>query len=100
MEPDVELELELLKLDMLASLARSQRALARILESVADVAAASPEAAQRMAEHAEAIARYQRQLTLRIGGALPHAGRRRGLRPAMPWLRPGVARAAYREQAP
>ncbi|WP_052487841.1 hypothetical protein [Gordoniibacillus kamchatkensis] len=93
MTPDFERQLELIKLDMLASLARSQRALARIVESAADVAAASPETALRIAEHAEALARYQRQLALRIAGVLPRTGRRRSLHPAPPWLRRGVARA-------
>ncbi|MFD0678896.1 MULTISPECIES: hypothetical protein [unclassified Paenibacillus] len=75
------------KLHILNSLARSQRALARIIESMADMAersASSGTAADKLVEQLEAISRYQRQLTEKISGIRIRKFRR-GV-PGEPWL--------------
>lgn len=56
------------KLHILNSLARSQRALARILESIADVTENTGAAEQRLVEQMEAISRYQRQVAVKMLG--------------------------------
>ncbi|MGQ7885124.1 hypothetical protein [Paenibacillus sp. WC2504] len=57
-----------IKLDILESLARSQRALARIIESVADSVESSPQLAGQIADNLTAIVSYQRILTKKIVG--------------------------------
>jgi hypothetical protein len=76
---------ERIKLHILVSLARSQRALARILENVADTAEASGQAADDVADNLRAISQYQRILTAKITGMLPSSSKRRGI-PGEPWL--------------
>ncbi|WP_019532826.1 hypothetical protein [Paenibacillus ginsengihumi] len=82
---------ELVKLHILQSLARSQRALARMIESMADLSEISGAAARDLAEHAEAIARCQRAIAANIAG-VRFRRIRRG-RPGKVWfsdkLRPG-----------
>jgi hypothetical protein len=59
------------KLHILNSLARSQRALSRIIESMADLSegsVSSGAAAEQITEQLEAISRLQRQLTEKIAG--------------------------------
>ncbi|SEC70718.1 hypothetical protein [Paenibacillus sp. GP183] len=58
-----------LELHILASLARSQRALARMIEAVADQVADSKQAAGKMIENLEMISAYQRILVVRITSA-------------------------------
>ncbi|NOU96521.1 hypothetical protein GC093_25360 [Paenibacillus sp. LMG 31456] len=75
------------KLHILNSLARSQRALARIIESMADMtesSASSGTAADKLVEQLEAISRYQRQLTEKISGIRIRKFRRGT--PGKPWL--------------
>jgi two-component sensor histidine kinase len=85
-----------LKLHLLHSLARSQRALARIIESMAAVAegkansGSSEAAAEKVVEQLEAISRYQRQLTEKISGVRIRKFRR-GL-PGKPWLNDSLKR--------
>ncbi|MCS7458817.1 hypothetical protein N0M98_01580 [Paenibacillus doosanensis] len=57
-----------LKLHILHSLARSQRALARIIESMADVSEIPAASAERVAEQIDAISRYQKQLAVKLTG--------------------------------
>lgn len=54
------------KLELLTSLARSQHAMARILESVAEVAAASPEAARGIQQELRALTRLQHAIAANI----------------------------------
>jgi hypothetical protein len=54
------------KLHLLTSLARSQRALTRMIESCADVCEGSEDMSRRVAEHIRVIADYQQQLTEKI----------------------------------
>lgn len=61
------------KLELLSSLARSQQAMARILESVADVAACSPESARAVQQELRMMTRLQQAVAssivpLRING--------------------------------
>jgi hypothetical protein len=73
-----------LELHILASLARSQRALARMIEAVADQVADSKVAAGKMIENLEMISAYQRVLVARISGIRPRTLKKGS--PAPPWL--------------
>lgn len=81
---DDRLDREALELHMLTSLARSQRALSRIIESVADQVEASHEMSEEITQNLKAISSYQRVLICRITGFRPHK-KRRGI-PAPPWF--------------
>jgi hypothetical protein len=61
-----------IKLHLLTSLARSQRALTHMLESVADISSNSKETALRLADNITVIAKYQHQLTAKITGISMH----------------------------
>jgi hypothetical protein len=73
-----------LELHILASLARSQRALARIVEAVADQVEDSKQATGKIIENLEMISAYQRVLVVRISGIRPRALKKGS--PAPPWL--------------
>ncbi|WP_429309558.1 hypothetical protein [Paenibacillus mucilaginosus] len=79
-----ELEQDI-KLDMLHSLARSQRALARMLEGIAEVGVSTEAAARHLAENLQAISAYQRAMTVKITGLTIGRRPRSGV-PARPWL--------------
>lgn len=85
-----------IKLDLLDSLARSQRALARIIESVALSVESSPPLARQVAENLETIVKYQQILARKIIG-IPIREKQKGT-PGDPWLNPhsGV-RQAFRK---
>lgn len=76
MKPEINWQEEeaRIKLHILNSLARSQRALARILESIADVMEHREHrehrkaAEGRLGEQIEAISRYQRQIAVKMIG--------------------------------
>ncbi|PYI52134.1 hypothetical protein [Paenibacillus flagellatus] len=73
-----------LMLDMLESLARSQRAIAKMIESVADVSDDSPNFAKQLAGNLQTIGRYQRAVLERLTGIrLTRVGRSDG---AKPWV--------------
>ncbi|GIO11050.1 hypothetical protein J19TS2_06050 [Cohnella xylanilytica] len=77
------------KLDLLQSIARSQAALARMLESVADVAEGSESAAAALREHARVLTNLQGALLGAVAGTSwrpPVAGK-----PARPWLARSVS---------
>lgn len=57
-----------IKLHMLISLARSQRALSQMLESVAQISADSEKTAKKLAENIEVIGKHQRVLAEKITG--------------------------------
>ncbi|MCD1258102.1 hypothetical protein B5M42_004515 [Paenibacillus athensensis] len=86
---------EHIELHLLTSLARSQRALSRIVESVADQAAASDRIAKEIAGHLEALCRYQGAMITKFIGKRPV--RRRSAFPAPPWLNPLSGVAASRQ---
>ncbi|TVY11840.1 hypothetical protein [Paenibacillus cremeus] len=79
------------KLHILNSLARSQRALARIMESIADVVEGTEPTAQKLAEHIEAISKYQRQLSSKMMG-IRLRRKTYGRVTMKPWIHPMVRR--------
>lgn len=72
-----------IKVDILESLSRSQRALARIIESIADISEASEETARNLQQNIEAITRYQETLMVKLFGIRP--AKVRSSPPAKPW---------------
>ncbi|NEW04433.1 hypothetical protein GK047_00140 [Paenibacillus sp. SYP-B3998] len=78
-----------IELHMLTSLARSQRALCRMLESVADQVEASQQLAQHLSENMEMISNYQRALIQKITKLTPR--KRSTGKPADPWINKLVA---------
>ena len=74
-----------IKLDMLESIARSQRALAGILESVGRIAEEHDQAAADLLAHAQAISRYERMLVYKISGWKLRSVKKG--KPGKPWLR-------------
>ncbi|WP_028547593.1 hypothetical protein [Paenibacillus sp. UNC451MF] len=80
-EEDIQLKL---KLHILKSLARSQRALAVIMESMAEVVEGSHYVAKGLVEQIESISNYQRQIAVKMIG-LKIRRKKRG-KPVKPWL--------------
>ncbi|UUZ84319.1 hypothetical protein LJK88_11785 [Paenibacillus sp. P26] len=78
------------KLHVLHSLARSQRALARMIEQMADVVEASGPTAGRLAEQIDAISRYQRVIAVKMLGVRIRKIRRGA--PGKLWLQKGMKR--------
>lgn len=74
-------------LDILDSLARSQRALARIIESVAVSVERSPQLSGQVADNLAAIVSYQQILARKITGLPPVRLTYKGT-PGHPWLNP------------
>jgi hypothetical protein len=79
-----------IKLDLLQSLARSQRALSLMIESMAEVVGSSNRTAQELVHQIEAISRYQREIAVKMIGVRIRK-LRRGV-PAQPWLGPKLKR--------
>lgn len=74
------------KLQVILSISRSQNALARILESIADVSGYSEEAALALAHHADRMTRYQQAMASMLTNiALNRLNT--GI-PSAPWLNP------------
>lgn len=73
-----------LKLHILQSLARSQRALTVMMESMAKVVEGSSFVAKGLVEQIDAISKYQRQIAVKMIG-LKIRKQRRG-KPGKPWL--------------
>lgn len=83
---------ERIELHMLTSLARSQRALCRIIETIADQVAYSEQLAVHMAENLKTISEYQRSMIQKITKQRPRS-RRLGT-PGKPWISKNVARGS------
>jgi hypothetical protein len=77
------------RLSMLESLARSQAAVARMLECAADAAGNARLPAGLIRQELRALARVQSAMLAAVTG-LPPRRVRRGGTPAPPWLGPGV----------
>jgi|HigsolmetaAR203D_1030402.scaffolds.fasta_scaffold00356_8 hypothetical protein len=87
-----------IKLDILESVAKSQRALARILESAADVYDHLPALAGRIGENIEQLADCQRALAdLLVPLRIPR--KKKGL-PGKPWLASSVRCAGRNATVP
>ncbi|CAG7647788.1 hypothetical protein ACFQI7_20640 [Paenibacillus allorhizosphaerae] len=76
------------KLHILNSLARSQRALAKIIEVMAE-SAESTNAGKTLIEQIDAISRYQRQIAVKMIGI--RIRRKTFGLPGKPWIHPMVA---------
>ncbi|MBD2848197.1 hypothetical protein IDH44_23625 [Paenibacillus sp. IB182496] len=77
------------RLELVSALARSQRAVASMLESVADICASSPAFRTRLQRNQQVLEAVQHALTRQIETAArpPRAPRRAGR--AQPWLSSG-----------
>jgi len=80
-----------IKLDILQSLARSQRALSTIIESIADVTKLSSKAAEGLLENIQEISQYQKVLAVKLAGIHLRELKKGGL-PARPWLHRRIRR--------
>lgn len=72
------------KLQLLLSISRSQNALARILDSMADISAYSEETALQLAQNAERLVRYQQAMASMVSGIELY--RQYTGTPSPPWL--------------
>lgn len=80
-EEDLQIKL---KLHILESLARSQRALAVMMESMSEVVKGSQDIAKGLAEQIESISRYQREIAVKMIGV--KIRRKKRSKPVKPWL--------------
>lgn len=87
-----------IKLHLLTSLARSQRSLSRMLESVAACYEGSPEMSRHLARHIGAISKYQRMLTRKMLG-ISIRYPKRGI-PGKPWISSKVTACSKEGQGP
>lgn len=75
------------KLEMIRSIARSQAALAAILESLAEVTGYSELAARRLCENVRVLSEYQSAMCRMMSG-ISLRRQKEGV-PSPPWLAPG-----------
>jgi hypothetical protein len=75
---------EALELHILTSLARSQRALARIIGAVADQVEGSDQISQHFTENIKLLSLYQRELTMKICRLQPR--KQYFGKPGTPWI--------------
>jgi len=85
---NVRMKEKLVKLHILVSLAKSQRALSRIITNIADVSDVSKHTPERLLRHVEEISRYQKVLAAKISG-IRIGVVRKGI-PKQPWLNAGI----------
>ncbi|QAY66603.1 hypothetical protein [Paenibacillus protaetiae] len=78
------------KAELLASLAKSQHALARILDSVADVAQYSGETARHIGANIDLLTGLQQTIAEAVTGARLRRSVRMSGNPGKPWLNPLV----------
>ena len=83
---------ERIELHMLTSLARSQRALCRIIETIADQVEISDELAVHVTENLKTISEFQRSMIQKITKQSPRP-RRLGT-PGKPWISKAVAKGS------
>ncbi|TYP69848.1 hypothetical protein [Paenibacillus methanolicus] len=76
------------KIELIRSIAQSQRAIARILDSVADVAGHSPEMARKVYDNVESMTAFQQTLAEKVAGM--RVGKPREGRPGKPLLLHGT----------
>ncbi|CAM4332547.1 hypothetical protein [Paenibacillus tarimensis] len=72
------------KLELIASVAKSQQAMAVILQSIADLTDVSPQLARSIGENIRLLTGLQERMADSITGSFP--GRRRKGKPAPPWI--------------
>lgn len=76
------------KLEMIRSIARSQAALANILESIAEVTGHSETVARKLCDNIRILSEYQSAMCRMMSGISLHR-QKRGV-PAAPWLQTGL----------
>ncbi|PZD95137.1 hypothetical protein DNH61_14730 [Paenibacillus sambharensis] len=72
------------KLELIASVAKSQHAMAVILQNIADLTDVSPQLARSIGENIRLLTGLQERMADSITGSFP--GRRRKGKPAPPWI--------------
>lgn len=72
-----------IKLDILTSLSISQKALARMIENMAEVTHSSKAVSEHLLENIQIISQYQRALAMKITG-LNITTKKKGI-PTLPW---------------
>ncbi len=77
------------KLEMIRSIARSQAALAAILESIAEVTGQSELTARKLSDNIRILSQYQSAMCRMMSGISLHRPKRGN--PAAPWLSPACA---------
>jgi hypothetical protein len=80
-----------IELHMLTSLARSQRALCRIIEAVADQVEGSEQLAQHLAENIEMLSKYQRTMIGKLTKLSPRTRTRTIGKLTDPWINNDLA---------
>lgn len=90
----VQAEERRVKLELLGSLARSQHAIASILESVAAVAEHTPQLAKHIRDNIRVITGLQETLTEAVSGISWRSRQKRHGLPPAPWLASGHLRPA------
>lgn len=73
-----------IKLNILSSLARSQKALSTIIENISNVTDVSKELRKQLVDNIEVISHYQRVLAIKLMGI--HIVTKNKGRPMKPWL--------------
>ncbi|SEU18748.1 hypothetical protein [Paenibacillus sp. NFR01] len=72
------------KLDLIRSIARSQAALAAILESIAEITGQSEQTARKLSDNIRILSQYQSSMCRKLTGISLHQPKE-GI-PAAPWL--------------
>ncbi|HEY0828141.1 MAG TPA: hypothetical protein VGE40_08600 [Bacilli bacterium] len=83
-----------IKLDILQSLARSQKALARIMESLSDVVGSSDKISEELLGNMAVISGYQKMLADRIAEIHLPKKKKCG-NPANPWMHPRLKQGKH-----
>ncbi|MFX3632607.1 MAG: hypothetical protein ACE3L7_32080 [Candidatus Pristimantibacillus sp.] len=74
------------KLELISSIARSQFALARILDSIASISDCSPNLATRIGENMRILTELQEKMTESVTGLSLRHNRVRNGKPVKPWI--------------
>lgn len=78
------------KLELISSIARSQLALARILDSIATISDCSPNLAKRIGDNMRMLTELQENMTEAVTGLSLRHNRIRTGKPVKPWVSPKV----------
>ncbi|MFC5648060.1 hypothetical protein ACFPYJ_02820 [Paenibacillus solisilvae] len=81
------------RIELIHSIARSQQAVARILDSIADVADHSPDMAKSIRENVASLTAMQLTMAKTVAGMRLKRAKKQGI-PSKPWLNTSVSRAA------
>ena len=81
------------RIELIRSIAKSQQAVARILESIADVSGHSPEMAKALRDNVASLTAMQLSMAETIAGMQMKSAKKRGS-PVKPWLKNRASKAA------